>query len=182
MVPFPTIHWLVSPRYNRMCSILEDKYGGVSFFTKLFSEDEVLGKSLMASHGACYDRTVELLKMGNESKETLRKKWFSRSRGVGGGRVENGGIRCLHMHLAFYLGTGNHELGRMVEEWGKWLEEGKGEEWMRQHSAGEGRLGGLREKQKGKAAAGGGVNEKGNEEKGKESEPNKETIVETAGN
>lgn len=159
VVPMPTIHWLVSPHWNRVVSTLEDKvrdgsvmsgrrvdrvarslcmadplcssqYNGVQFLTDVFQRDGFMVR-LAESHKQALKRTEELLKMGGDYEEAVTKRnWFPSTRGVGGMNVKNVGLRCLHMHLGEWFATGTHEVGRMVEEWGTWEVEGRGDEWM----------------------------------------------------
>ena len=54
--------------------------------------------------------------------EQHHASWFPKTRGVGGLRREGGGLRCLHMHLAHWLGGQGdggecNIIGKWVEEW-----------------------------------------------------------------
>ncbi|GMI46223.1 hypothetical protein TrCOL_g4674 [Triparma columacea] len=148
VVPMPTVHWLVSRHWNRVVSKLEDKYGGVEKMTRWASRPSN-APSVVRSHTNARERTLELLRMGGDYEEAVVKRgWFGEGRGVGGMSVGNGGMRCLHMHLAEWFATGEHEVGRMVEEWGRWEEEGRGWDWVVKEGleGGEGEGGGRMEK------------------------------------
>ncbi|GMH99185.1 hypothetical protein TrST_g6320 [Triparma strigata] len=122
MEPFPTIYWLVSNRWRRLASVLEDKHNGVKILQERLKKEEK--EDVMAqAHEGYVQHLFKMLREEDRSYiEQHHASWFPKTRGVGGLRREGGGLRCLHMHLAHWLGGQGdggefNIIGKWVEEW-----------------------------------------------------------------
>jgi hypothetical protein len=112
--PMPTLYWLVDPSLREQVSRIESE-GGVHRY-----ELEVDPSALDAAHSE-YRALRESRVVSPELPQP--------SGGVGGTRR---GVKCLHAHLAAYLGGIDDPVGALVAsqvELGELLAEGESVEW-----------------------------------------------------
>jgi hypothetical protein len=129
--PFPTTFWLTCPFLDRKCGQLESE-GGVGELEGLLSEPAMHGawiafneklSMLRASLLSC-EQKLGLLEEKPALMENLRHL------GIGGIKAgEKPWVKCLHLQVAAWLGTGFHPAGEWLEEKlgdldcaGAWLE------------------------------------------------------------
>ncbi|GMH63554.1 hypothetical protein TL16_g03744 [Triparma laevis f. inornata] len=120
--PFPTIYWLVSSRWRRLASILEDKHNGVKVLQERLKSLGKEGVMTQAHDGYVQHLSKTLREEDHAYIQRFHASWFPATRGVGGLRREGGGLRCLHMHLAHWLGGQGdggefNIIGKWTEEW-----------------------------------------------------------------
>jgi hypothetical protein len=126
--PFPTIYWLANPSLSRAVSILEDKHGGIKALEARLPPGSAALKSMAEAHAKCAKRRVALLEPADLAE--LRASFPSFLEKLAGTGVAGidfgkspGKVKCLHAHVAHYLGGwggGGGEdnvVGRWAVEW-----------------------------------------------------------------
>jgi hypothetical protein len=111
--PFPTLHWLSCPFLNSEISKLES-IQEISRIQKIIDEDENLRTDYFKAHQEEIKIRLEILddkinKLSSPIKLKLRET------GIGG--IKNfSNIKCLHLHVASYLGGIKNPVGKIVVE------------------------------------------------------------------
>ncbi len=107
--PFPTLYWLTCPLLQRSVSRLE----GGDFRDRLrgrMEGDPALVEGLRrAEREYAEERARWAERMGVLER---CRRYFSRREGVGG--TAQGGMKCLHAHLAHFLAGGKNPVGAEV--------------------------------------------------------------------
>jgi hypothetical protein len=93
--PFPTTYWLTCPFLVAALARIEAA-GGVERWTRAAAEDPGLAESL---------------RRGHEEQRRLRPEL---DLGIGGGRADARGLKCLHAHAAFALVCPGYTLGERI--------------------------------------------------------------------
>ncbi len=114
---FPTVFWLTCPETVRRISRIEDK-GLISRLQAVFKSNEKLKASLKDAHSEYIyirrsllgpQKMLELRKGGSSLAGQMEKCGI-------GGLADFEGVKCLHMHYAHYLVTGNNPIGMLIHE------------------------------------------------------------------
>ena len=101
--PFPTLFWLTCPFLKEEVSRLESK-GMISHFEKRIEHDKSFATAFFDAHRETTLLKEKILCEASVSEESRR---LILDRGIGGIRNLKK-VKCLHLHLANYLG----EIGR----------------------------------------------------------------------
>lgn len=107
--PFPTLYWLTCPLLLREVGRLEEK-GMVKSFEQKLNEEPEFFKQYMMAHEETRQRKEKLIEnmvLENWQRDAVLK------RGIGGIR-NMGSVKCLHLHLANFLGSVNNPVGAIV--------------------------------------------------------------------
>lgn len=107
-VVFTTVYWMSCPFLKKAVSILESE----QWISKLANHEP---EKMKQAHAACLEDRKKLLKEleidPSELPETMSEPLLNT--GIGGIRP-GGGHKCLHLHTAHYLATGNNPIGELV--------------------------------------------------------------------
>ncbi|MBN2220002.1 MAG: DUF501 domain-containing protein [Kosmotogaceae bacterium] len=107
--PFPTLFWLTCPFLKEEVSRLESK-GMISHFEKRIEQDKSFAAAFLDAHR---ETTLLKEKMLDESSVPEESRRLLLDRGIGGIRNLKK-VKCLHLHLANYLGGIENPVGREV--------------------------------------------------------------------
>ena len=108
--PFPTAFWLTCPYLVKEVSRLEEA-GYISKFEKILKKNERFRRKYLKAHSL--ERMLRKPFISENLPKGVKKKLLSA--GVGG--IENPlGVKCLHLHLASYLGGVPNPIGREVSK------------------------------------------------------------------
>ncbi len=112
LVPFPTLYWLTCPRLSKELSHLE-RDGAIATIGTELARDHALPTLLLRDHAdyiarrwATLSAEDQLLVSGSELAG------FFQTRGIGG-MTNFAAVKCLHLHFAHQLVSGN-VLGELV--------------------------------------------------------------------
>ena len=105
--PFPTTYWLTCPHAVAAVARLEAA-GGVERWTSAAASDPALAQSVREAHEEQRRLRAELA-----GPATRVDDGASLGLGVGGAGRE-GGLKCLHAHVAWALARGPYALGEAV--------------------------------------------------------------------
>jgi hypothetical protein len=106
--PFPTTFWLTCPHLRREVSRLEEA-GYIIRFEERLKRNERLRRRYFKAHS--FERMLRKPFIPPDLGFPVKKKLLST--GVGG--IENPlGVKCLHLHLAGFLGGAYNPIGREV--------------------------------------------------------------------
>jgi uncharacterized protein len=115
---FPTLFWLTCPGLVKQISQLEDK-GLIHDLQKEIHSGSDLSERLLHAQQSYIDARQSLLPFRKRCKIRKLNPALARqmeSKGIGG--VENlQTIKCLHMHYAHHVITGNNPVGAFVSHW-----------------------------------------------------------------
>ena len=108
--------------------MVEDKHNGVKVLQARLGSSPSLDTMSAAHAGYAAHSRGSLHPEDKTYHEAHHPSWFPAGRGVGGLKVEGGGLRCLHMHLAHWMGGKGmggefNVVGEWVEEWCRQIEE-----------------------------------------------------------
>lgn len=118
---FPTTYWLSCPFLVKEVSRLEEK-GMVSELTAELDHNPLLRKKMMKAHQRYTEKRISLL---SDKELSLLKREpegimeVLEESGIGGIR-DFRGVKCLHTHLADFLGGGQNPIGEMVWQRVSW--------------------------------------------------------------
>lgn len=107
--PFPTLYWLTCPLLLKEVGRLEEK-GLVKGFEQKLKEEPEFSKQYMLAHQETKSRKAKLIEglvLEPWQRDAILK------RGIGGIRNIRS-VKCLHLHLANYLGNVNNPVGALV--------------------------------------------------------------------
>ena len=108
--PFPTIFWLTCPHLVKEVSRLEEA-GYISKFEEKLRRDERFRRRYLKAHS--FERMLRKPFIPQNLPKGVKKKLLS----VGVGGIENPlGVKCLHLHLASYLGGVPNPIGKEVSK------------------------------------------------------------------
>ena len=107
--PFPTLFWLTCPFLKEEVSRLESK-GMISHFEKRIEHDKSFATAFLGAHRETTLLKEKILCEASVSGESRR---LLLDRGIGGIRNLKK-VKCLHLHLANYLGGIDNPVGREV--------------------------------------------------------------------
>ncbi|PIJ63272.1 DUF501 domain-containing protein [Mesotoga sp. H07.pep.5.3] len=107
--PFPTLFWLTCPFLKEEVSRLESK-GMISHFEKRIEHDKSFATAFFDAHRETTLLKEKILCEASVSEESRR---LILDRGIGGIRNLKK-VKCLHLHLASYLGGIDNPVGREV--------------------------------------------------------------------
>lgn len=115
-IPFPNTFWLVCPKVTARVGALEHQ-GLIARFKNTLEDEsnEMVRSAFRASHERCAELRWGLLTP--DDKSYARQKGYEevlRGTGIGGLRYPNQ-IKCLHLHTAHYLATGDNIVGEWVQ-------------------------------------------------------------------
>jgi hypothetical protein len=127
--PFPTTFWLTCPWLNRLCGALESS-GGV----------ESLRIAAAGNRGSWADYNLLAARIRIMSLPPAHRRFLSRHRpamwgslargGVGGIRSScGGGVKCMHLQVAYWLALGGHPADSLLERAVRPLECRSPSEW-----------------------------------------------------
>ncbi|MDD2430256.1 MAG: DUF501 domain-containing protein [Firmicutes bacterium] len=108
----PTLYWLSCPYLVRFVSKLEAE-GLVSKYDKRLKEDPVFQSALDKAHESYAKERSLLIEESAFLDENIIEKL--KTSGIGGSENREG-VKCLHMHLAHFLATGQNPIGKEVWE------------------------------------------------------------------
>ena len=116
-VPFPNTFWLVCPKVTARVGALEHQ-GLIARYKERLEEESnhTERAAFTAAHERCAQLRWSLLT--SEDKSYAQEKGYEealRGTGIGGLRYPNQ-IKCLHLHTAHYLATGDNIVGRWVQQ------------------------------------------------------------------
>ncbi|MEG1603015.1 MAG: DUF501 domain-containing protein [Cloacibacillus sp.] len=107
--PFPTIFWLTCPYLNRRCGGLESAQK-ISELEKIFADAPEAARAMHHAYAA-----LRMSLLTPQQREAAQKKGNAilsvlTDTGVGGINWKEAlcGAKCLHLHTATWLGTGEH--------------------------------------------------------------------------
>lgn len=106
--PFPNLFWLVCPQLNEYISELEDR-GWIDRFEKMMMDNPELMKKVEEAH-------VRTIEMRYAVARRYCLEYFASvlgKRGVGG-TADHTRLKCLHLHVANYLGGIPNPIGKMA--------------------------------------------------------------------
>ena len=107
--PFPTLFWLTCPFLKEEVSRLESK-GMISHFEKRIEHDKSFATAFFDAH---HETTLLKEKILCEASVSEESRRLILDRGIGGIRNLKK-VKCLHLHLANYLGGIDNPVGREV--------------------------------------------------------------------
>ena len=108
--PFPTTFWLTCPYLVKEVSRLEEA-GYISKFEEILKRNERFRRKYLKAHS--FERMLRKPFISKNLPKGIKKKLLS----VGVGGIENPlGVKCLHLHLASYLGGVPNPLGKEVSK------------------------------------------------------------------
>ena len=108
--PFPTTFWLTCPHLVKEVSRLEEA-GYISKFEEILKRNERFRRKYLKAHS--FERMLRKPFISKNLPKGIKKKLLS----VGVGGIENPlGVKCLHLHLASYLGGVPNPIGREVSK------------------------------------------------------------------
>ena len=111
-VPFPTLYWLTCPRLCAQVSHLE-RDGAIAEIAAELGRNPVLRASLLRDHEDYIAQRWAVLSPTNRSLVAERGLLdMFQSRGIGG-MTNRAAVKCLHLHLAHHLVSGN-AIGRLL--------------------------------------------------------------------
>lgn len=117
LVPFPTLYWLTCPRLCQQVAQLEQN-GAIAVLQAELDRDEILRAGLLANHQAYITQRWATLTPEDRlrvSQLGLREEF--QSRGIGG-MTHRAAVKCLHLHLAHHLVSGNVVGEKVIERYG----------------------------------------------------------------
>lgn len=107
---FPTLYWLSCPYLVKAVSRLEAT-GLVGKYDERLTEDNSFRQALEAAHLAYAKERSQYVASDASLRPEIKQKLIES--GIGGSENREG-VKCLHMHLAHYLATGENPIGREV--------------------------------------------------------------------
>ena len=111
--PFPTLYWLVCPYLCEEVAKLESK-GMITYFEELIEKNSEFKKKMFMAH--CTEIRVRLEILG-EAITDLSPSMQSKMRNTGiGGITDFSKVKCLHLHLASFLGGQDNPVGAEVSK------------------------------------------------------------------
>lgn len=109
--PFPTLQWLTCPFLIEQVSKLEEVHS-IRLFEKELMEDKELQEKMIQAHN---QEIKERLKILENEILSLPENMQKKLKTVGVGGIQNfKTIKCLHLHLASYLGGIDNPIGKKV--------------------------------------------------------------------
>jgi len=108
----PTLYWLACPYLVKEVSSLEAE-GLIGYYTKRLSVDKKFKRALFGAHKSYAKERSSYIREDAPLSDKIKKKLVKS--GVGGS--QSLGVKCLHMHLAHFLSTGQNPIGEEV--WSK---------------------------------------------------------------
>ncbi|MCX5661630.1 MAG: DUF501 domain-containing protein [Planctomycetota bacterium] len=112
--PFPTLFWLTCPRLARRISHLE-QHGQISLIEAQLARDPALRDALLRDHERYIAQRWETLTPDDRALVSARGLHDEfHARGIGG-LLSRTSIKCLHLHFAHHLASGN-AVGRLLAE------------------------------------------------------------------
>lgn len=105
----PTLYWLACPYLVKAVSSLEAE-GLIGYYTKRLSVDKKLNKALLTAHKNYAKERSSYIEEDAPLSDKVKKKLVES--GIGGSELQ--GVKCLHMHLAHFLCTGQNPIGEEV--------------------------------------------------------------------
>lgn len=123
-IPAPTIYWLSCPYLNYEVDRLEAETDLIDKLAARIRDDRDFKKKVKKSHQSYAAQRREILTEKQLAKAAAVSTDLYQSlisSGVGGIR-DQGGIKCLHTHLADYLINQENPVGKIVADLVKWPE------------------------------------------------------------
>jgi uncharacterized protein len=117
IAPFPTLYWLTCPRLRQAVSHLE-RDGVITAIQLEVDRDTSARDELLRNHDDYIARRWQLISPEDRHLvESIGLAAEMNSRGIGG-MLNRAAVKCLHVHLAHHLASGN-VIGRwLVERYG----------------------------------------------------------------
>lgn len=116
----PTLYWLACPYLVKAVSSLEAE-GLIGYYTKKLSVDKKLSTSLLRAHKSYAKERSSYIEEDAPLSDKIKRKLVNS--GIGGSDLK--GVKCLHMHLAHFLCTGQNPIGEevwsMISPWQEML-------------------------------------------------------------
>jgi hypothetical protein len=113
-VPFPTLYWLTCPYLIKVVSDMESE-GKISELQNIISKDENLKSEFVEAHKS---EIKERFRIAENEILKLPEVMIQKMKNTGIGGIKNfETVKCLHLHLASFLGGTKNPVGRIV--WGK---------------------------------------------------------------
>jgi len=113
LTPFPTLYWLICPAMCRAVSHLE-RDGAIARIERRLAGDAELRERVARDHDGYIAQRVAALteqeRLSVEQDPALRLALIER--GIGG-MSSRAAVKCLHLHVAHYLVSGN-AIGEIV--------------------------------------------------------------------
>ena len=107
---FPTLYWLSCPYLVKAVSRLEAT-GLVGKYDERLTEDNSFRQALEVAHLAYAKERSQYVASDVNLLPEIKQKLIES--GIGGSENREG-VKCLHMHLAHYLATGENPIGKEV--------------------------------------------------------------------
>lgn len=109
--PFPTLYWLTCPYLCRISGDLESK-NYIDFFQNLVNNDKDFKKQYISAHENDIEERLNLI---NEDINNLTENMKNKLIKTGIGGIKNyETIKCLHLHIASYLGSNINPIGKYI--------------------------------------------------------------------
>ncbi len=106
--PFANLFWLICPQLDKYMSALENE-GWIKRFEKMIEQDSDLRKRMKSAH-------MKTIEMRRDLAERYSLQYFASilgKRGIGG-ITDYTKLKCLHLHVANYLGGIDNPIGKMA--------------------------------------------------------------------